>query len=107
VLALPVSTRLFMCHDYLPPGRDEYRWESTVAEQLEHNVHIGGGVTEQAFVEMRTARDQTLDAPRLLLPSVQVNMRAGHLPPAESNGVSYLKVPVDRIQARLTTEWLP
>jgi len=97
VLALADTTRLFMCHDYLAPGRDEYRWETTVAEQRKHNVHIGNKVTEDEFVELRTGRDATLDVPQLLLPSVQVNMRAGHLPPAEGNGVAYLKIPVNAL----------
>lgn len=95
IFALPPQTRLFMCHDYLPPGRAEYRWETTVAEEKAHNIQINGGVSEDQFVAMRKQRDATLDMPRLILPSVQVNMRAGHLPPAEDNGVSYLKIPVN------------
>ena len=95
IFSLPPETRLFMCHDYKAPGRDHFAWETTVAEQKADNVHIGGGVTEEEFVTMRETRDKDLNVPRLLLPSVQVNMRAGELPPAESNGVSYLKVPVD------------
>lgn len=94
ILALPPETRLFMCHDYKAPGRETYAWESTVAEQRANNVHIHQGVDEAAFVAMRTARDQGLAMPRLLLPSVQVNIRAGHFPPAEDNGMSYLKIPV-------------
>ena len=97
VLSLPEKTRLFMCHDYKAPGRDEYKWESTVAEELADNIHVGGDVSQQEFVKMRNLRDKTLDMPKLLLPSVQVNIRAGHLPPQESNGVSYLKIPVDAI----------
>ncbi len=97
VLSLPDDTRLFMCHDYLAPGRDEYAWETTVAEERERNVHIGGGTAEADFVAMRNERDKTLAMPVLLLPSVQVNMRAGQLPPAEDNGVSYLKIPVDAL----------
>ena len=94
LLALPPATRLFMCHDYKAPGRDHYAWETTVAEQRAHNVHIRDGIEEDAFVAMREARDATLAAPVLLLPSIQVNIRAGKLPPAESDGVHYLKVPV-------------
>jgi glyoxylase-like metal-dependent hydrolase (beta-lactamase superfamily II) len=92
--ALPPETRLFMCHDYMAPGRDTYAWETTVAEQRERNVHVKEGVTEEEFVAMRTARDATLAAPRLLLPSIQTNIRAGKFPPAEANGVRYLMIPV-------------
>jgi glyoxylase-like metal-dependent hydrolase (beta-lactamase superfamily II) len=95
--ALPPQTRLFMCHDYLPPNRTEYRWETTVADEKAHNIQIHEGVTEDQFVEMRKKRDATLDMPRLILPSVQVNMRAGHVPPAEDNGVSYLKIPLNML----------
>jgi glyoxylase-like metal-dependent hydrolase (beta-lactamase superfamily II) len=94
LLALPTETRLFMCHDYKAPGRDNYAWETTVGEQREKNVHLGKGVTEEAFVTMRSARDATLSAPRLLLPSIQVNIRAGKFPPAEANGIRYLTIPV-------------
>lgn len=94
LLTLPPETRLFMCHDYKAPGRDEYAWETTVAEQRAHNAHIKEGVSEDDFVAMREARDATLDAPELLMPSIQVNMRAGQLPPADANGVQYLKIPV-------------
>jgi glyoxylase-like metal-dependent hydrolase (beta-lactamase superfamily II) len=94
LLALPGETRLFMCHDYKAPGRDRYAWESTVAEERAHNIHVHDGVDEAAFVALRTRRDATLAAPVLLLPSVQVNIRAGNLPPPEANGVSYLKIPV-------------
>jgi glyoxylase-like metal-dependent hydrolase (beta-lactamase superfamily II) len=94
LLALPGETRLFMCHDYKAPGRDHYAWETTVAEQRTRNAHVKDGVGEGAFVAMREARDATLAAPLLLLPSIQVNIRAGKLPPAESNGVHYLKIPV-------------
>ncbi|MCI0737313.1 MAG: MBL fold metallo-hydrolase [Beijerinckiaceae bacterium] len=93
--ALPPQTRLFVCHDYLPPGRTQYRWETTVAEQKARNIQIHEGITEEEFVKMRKARDATLNMPALILPSVQVNMRAGHLPPAEDNGINYLKLPVD------------
>jgi glyoxylase-like metal-dependent hydrolase (beta-lactamase superfamily II) len=92
--ALPPETRLFMCHDYKAPGRDRYAWETTVREQREKNVHVKEGVTEDEFVTMRAKRDATLAAPRLLLPSIQVNIRAGKFPPKESNGVRYLLIPV-------------
>ncbi|MFM2045666.1 MAG: hypothetical protein RLY86_4242 [Pseudomonadota bacterium] len=95
IFALPDETRLFMCHDYKAPGRDAYRWETTVGEQRRHNIHVHDGVTEAEFVAMRTARDKQLSMPRLILPSVQVNMRAGELPHAEDNGIRYLKLPVD------------
>jgi len=94
LLALPPATRLWMCHDYKAPGRDHFAWESTVAEQRAHNLHVKDGTTEAAFVAFRTARDATLAAPTLLLPSIQVNIRAGRFPEAEANGVRYLKVPV-------------
>lgn len=97
ILALPDETRLFTCHDYKAPGREEYAWQTTVAEQRERNVHVGDGTSEDDFVAMREARDETLDMPRLILPSVQVNMRGGQLPPAEDNGVSYLKLPVNAL----------
>lgn len=95
IFTLPPETRLFLCHDYKAPGRDSYCWETTVAAERAGNVHIHDGIDEDAFVAMRQARDATLSAPRLLLPSVQVNMRAGHLPPAEANGQRYLKIPLD------------
>lgn len=95
VFTLPDETRLFMCHDYKAPGRDEYAYETTVAEERAHNVHVHEGINEADFVRMRTERDATLDMPRLILPSVQVNMRAGKMPPAEGNGQVYLKVPID------------
>ncbi len=97
VLALPDETRLFMCHDYKAPGRDEFAWETTVAEERAHNIHVGEGKSEADFVAMRTARDATLEMPTLLLPSVQVNIRAGELPPKEDNGVSYLKIPLNAL----------
>jgi glyoxylase-like metal-dependent hydrolase (beta-lactamase superfamily II) len=97
ILSLPHETRLFMCHDYLPKGRSDYVWETTVAAEREGNVHAHDGVTEDEFVAMREARDATLDMPRLILPSVQVNMRAGHLPPPDDNGVIYLKLPVNAV----------
>jgi glyoxylase-like metal-dependent hydrolase (beta-lactamase superfamily II) len=94
LLSLPPQTRLFMCHDYKAPGRDRYAWETTVAEQRRNNVHIGHGTSENEFVAMRNARDVTLAMPTLLLPSIQVNIRAGRFPTAEQNGVRYLKIPV-------------
>src|SRR6476646_9474009 len=94
LLKLPDETRLFMCHDYKAPGRDEYAWVTTVKEQREKNVHVREGVSEEAFVAMRSKRDATLSAPRLLLPSIQVNIRAGKFPPKAANGVSYLLIPV-------------
>lgn len=97
LFALPEETRLFMCHDYLPAGRDKYVWETTVGEEKRNNIHVGGGKSEADFVAMRQARDKKLDMPRLILPSVQVNMRAGHMPPAEDNGVSYLKLPINAL----------
>lgn len=97
ILALPPATRLFMCHDYLPEGRSEYVWETTVAAERAGNVHAHDGIAEDDFVAMREARDAGLAMPRLILPSVQVNMRAGHLPPPEANGVTYLKLPVNAV----------
>lgn len=94
ILSLPRETRLFMCHDYKAPGRDRYAWETTVGEQIDRNVHVGGGVSEDEFVAMRTRRDATLCAPKLLYPSIQVNIRGGRLPPPEANGRTYLKIPV-------------
>jgi glyoxylase-like metal-dependent hydrolase (beta-lactamase superfamily II) len=94
ILSLPNEMRLFMCHDYKAPGRDQYVWETTVGEEKAHNVHVRDGITEDEFVKMREARDATLVEPLLLLPSVQINIRAGKFPPAEADGVHYLKVPV-------------
>lgn len=94
ILELPPQTRLFMCHDYQPDGR-ELEYQTTVEEQHKHNIHIGDGITQKEFVEMRESRDATLDMPVLILPSLQVNMRAGHMPPAADNGVTYLKVPIN------------
>ncbi len=99
LLSLPRETRLFMCHDYKAPGRDAYAWETTVGDQLDNSVHVSAAVTEEDFIAMRKARDAGLSAPRLLLPSVQVNIRAGRFPPAEVNGVSYLRVPVKPVPA--------
>jgi len=94
LLSLPEETRLFMCHDYCPDGR-EVEYETTVAEEKAKNIHVHDGITHDQFVEMREARDLTLDMPRLILPSLQVNMRAGHLPPAEDNNMVYLKLPIN------------
>ncbi len=94
ILSLPPQTRLFMCHDYKAPGRDQYAWETTVGEEKTRNVHVHEGVSEDDFVKMREARDATLSTPLLLLPAIQVNIRAGRFPPADVNGVQYLKVPV-------------
>ncbi len=94
LLSLPPQTRLHLCHDYPPRGSGP-RWVTTVAEQREHNIHIREGVSEAEFVAMRTARDKTLATPTLMLPAVQVNLRAGRLPPAEDNGVRYLKIPLN------------
>lgn len=94
LLSLPPETRLFMCHDYKAPGRDQYAWETTVEAQRRANKHIHDGVSEDEFVAMRTERDRGLATPRLLIPSIQVNMRAGRFPPAEQDGVRYLRVPV-------------
>ncbi len=96
VLALPDEMRLFMCHDYGPNGR-EIRWETTVADEKAHNIHVGGGTTREEFVAMREARDATLDMPRLIIPSLQVNIRAGDLPPADKDGRTFLKVPVNAL----------
>lgn len=95
VLALPPQTRIFLCHDYKAPERETYQHMTTVVQQRRENVHVHEGVSEDEFVRMRTERDATLDMPRLILPSVQVNMRAGHMPPAEDNGQVYLKVPIN------------
>ncbi|MFN3673210.1 MAG: MBL fold metallo-hydrolase [Bosea sp. (in: a-proteobacteria)] len=96
VLALPPEVRLFMCHDYGPNGRD-IRWETTVAEQRAHNIHVRDGIGEDEFVKMREARDATLDMPKLIIPSLQVNMKAGALPQPDDNGKRYLKVPLDTL----------
>ncbi len=94
ILSLPPETRLFMCHDYKAPGRDEFAWETTVEEERRSNRHVHAGVSEEEFVAMRTQRDKGLATPRLLIPSIQVNMRAGRFPPADEHGVRYLRVPV-------------
>lgn len=97
LFSLPDATRLYMCHDYKAPGRDEHQYLSSVAQQRAANVHIHAGIDEDSFVAMRTARDATLNMPALILPSVQINMRAGELPPAEDNGTRYLKIPLDQL----------
>jgi glyoxylase-like metal-dependent hydrolase (beta-lactamase superfamily II) len=94
ILSLPPQTRLFMCHDYKAPGRDQFAWETTVEEERRSNTHIHDGISEEEFVAMRTERDKGLATPRLLIPSIQVNMRAGRFPPADTHGVRYLRVPV-------------
>lgn len=97
ILSLPDETRIFTCHDYKAPGRDEFAWESTVGEQKAKNKHVGGEASEDSFVEMRETRDAELSLPKLIIPSIQVNMRAGKMPAAEDNGTVYLKVPVNRL----------
>ena len=97
LFALPNETRVFLCHDYKPKGRDHYMWETTIGEQKQFNIHVGGGVSEAAFVAMRNARDETLALPKLILPSIQINMRAGNMPPAEDDGQHYLKIPLNRV----------
>jgi glyoxylase-like metal-dependent hydrolase (beta-lactamase superfamily II) len=96
ILDLPAETRLFMCHDYPPAGRGP-QWETTVAAQRAGNIHARDGISEEQFVQMREARDRTLDMPTLILPSIQVNIRAGELPPPEANGISYLKIPLNAL----------
>lgn len=97
IFALPAATRLFMCHDYKAKGRDEYAWESSVAEQREKNVHIHDGVSEAEFVKFRTGRDAELGVPKLIIPAIQINIRCGGFPAAEENGTSYLKVPLNQL----------
>lgn len=99
ILALPPQTKMYVCHDYPPKGR-EAAWETTVAQQRAENVHVRDGVSEEEFVKMRKARDATLEVPTLILPSIQVNIRAGQLPPAESDGVSYLRIPLNVLGGR-------
>ena len=99
LLALPAETKMFVCHDYPPPSRAP-EWQTTVGEQRAKNIHVNDGVSEDAFVAMRTARDATLDMPTLILPSIQVNLRAGEMPPPEDNGISYLKIPVNTLRSR-------
>ena len=97
IFALPAETRLFLCHDYRPAGRDYDAWETTVAEERAKNIHAHDGISEDAFVAMREARDKTLAMPTLILPSIQVNMRAGEMPQAEANGTIYLKIPINAL----------
>lgn len=97
VFALPQETRLFMCHDYKAPGRDVYAWETSVREQRENNIHIGKNISETEYVALREGRDSQLGMPKLLLPAIQVNVRAGQLPDAESNGTRYLKIPLNAV----------
>ncbi len=97
ILTLPDATRIFVCHDYKAPGRDSYAWETTVAEEKSRNVHIGGGKDKDSFVAMREARDKTLSMPRLIIPSLQVNMRAGQMPPKDDKGKTFLKVPINEL----------
>ncbi|MEO8780270.1 MAG: MBL fold metallo-hydrolase [Rhodanobacter sp.] len=97
IFALPDTTRIFLCHDYMAPGRTEFAHETTVAAERAGNIHVREGIGEAGFVAMRTSRDATLEMPQLILPAMQVNMRAGQLPPAEDNGVRYLKIPVDQL----------
>jgi glyoxylase-like metal-dependent hydrolase (beta-lactamase superfamily II) len=97
LFALPDETRVFLCHDYKAPGRDTYQWETTIAEEKANNIHVGHEATRDEFIAMRTKRDATLAMPKLILPSVQVNMRAGDMPPPEDNGVRYMKVPINAL----------
>jgi len=97
ILALPDDTRLYMCHDYKAPGRDEFAWETTVAAQRDNNIHINKGVSEEAFVRTREGRDRQLGMPKLLLPAIQVNIRAGRLPDPENNNIRYLKIPINAV----------
>jgi glyoxylase-like metal-dependent hydrolase (beta-lactamase superfamily II) len=97
ILALPDQTRMFVCHDYAPNGR-EFLWETSVAAQRAANIHVGNNVAEDSFVDMRQTRDASLAMPRLIMPSIQVNMRAGHMPEAEDNGFTYLKVPLQGLR---------
>lgn len=99
LLALPAETTMYVCHDY-PPASRAPQWQTTVGEQRAHNIHVHDGVSEEAFVAMRTARDATLDMPTLILPSIQVNVRAGDMPPPEDNGIRYLKIPVNMLGAQ-------
>jgi len=97
IFELPDDTRLFMCHDYKAPGRDEFAWETTVAEQRRKNVHIHEGISKQEFIAFRNERDSQLGVPKLILPAIQVNIQAGKMPPPEANGVSYLKLPINAL----------
>ena len=95
--ALPDETRIFLCHDYKAPGRDDYVWETTIGEEKHSNKHVKQGTSREDFVKMRTERDATLSMPKLILPSVQINMRAGEMPPAEPNGKIYMKLPINAL----------
>ena len=97
ILSLPEETRLFLCHDYKAPGRDKFCWETTVSEQKLNNVHVGGGKSREDFIEFRKERDKKLGMPKLIIPSIQVNMRAGNLPPKEDDGEHYLKIPINKM----------
>lgn len=97
IFTLPDDYRVFMCHDYKAPGRTEYRYQTTIVEERENNIHVREGITKEEFVAMRTKRDASLSMPRLILPSVQVNMRAGNMPPADDNGIRYLKIPLNKL----------
>lgn len=97
LFALPDETRVFLCHDYKAPGRDEYIWETSIGDERQHNIHVGKGVTRDEFIRMRNARDATLAMPRLILPSVQINMRAGNMPEPEDNGTRYMKIPINAL----------
>jgi glyoxylase-like metal-dependent hydrolase (beta-lactamase superfamily II) len=97
IFQLPEESRLFMCHDYKAPGRENYVWESTVAEERANNIHIHNGITEQEFIEFRNKRDAGLKMPQLILPSILINIRAGELPEQEANGISYLKLPLNAV----------
>ncbi|NLJ51076.1 MAG: MBL fold metallo-hydrolase [Alcaligenaceae bacterium] len=94
---LPDETVVYLCHDYKAEGRDYFEFKTTIKQQREHNIHVGGGISEEDFVKMRTARDATLGMPKLILPSVQLNMRAGEFPPAEDNGTTYFKIPINKL----------
>jgi glyoxylase-like metal-dependent hydrolase (beta-lactamase superfamily II) len=97
ILALPAETRVFVCHDYKAPGRDVFAWETTVGEQRERNVHVGGGTSAEDFVTMREARDRTLGMPKLIIPSIQVNMRGGQMPEPDDSGKRFFKVPINEL----------
>ena len=97
ILSLPDATRIFVCHDYKAPGRDEFAWETTVGDQKSQNVHVGAGKDQDSFVEMRDARDAQLSMPKMIIPSLQINMRAGHMPQADASGDVYLKVPINKM----------
>ena len=97
ILSLPDATRIFVCHDYKAPGRDEFAWETTVGDQKSQNVHVGAGKDQDSFVEMRDARDAQLSMPKMIIPSLQINMRAGHMPQADASGDVFLKVPINKM----------